>query len=154
ALKCQLAPTLDEFVALAPRRVIMASTETDTDEFVPVSVEEGSWKNYIDPIQRERAHREAFRLTNNARHLSSLSRLDAVGARAFSDRLPLDLLRQVAGTEEALPSHLASEFGLVVGARSVLPGRFDVAREFAPAVVRDHPGVAPQLDAFAKSADG
>jgi len=153
-LKCQLAPSMEEFAKLAPRRVIMASSEMDTDEFDPRTVDFGYWKNMLYPDQRARAHREALQEIQNAANLASLDRLDSAGVRVFNERLPLDVLRQIAVTEGSLPPHLATELRLVVWTRSVLLGRFDVSREFAPLVAKDHPTIAAELQTFVKAADG
>jgi hypothetical protein len=152
-LKFQLAPSTEGFAKFAPRRVIMASSEMDTDEFESRAIDHGYWKNYIE-AQRARMHREALQEIQNAANLASLDRLDSAGVRVLNERLPLDVLRQIAVTEGSLPPHLATELRLVVWTRSVLLGRFEVSREFAPLVARDHTTVAAEVQTFVKAANG
>jgi hypothetical protein len=153
-LKSLLAPNMEEFLKLAPRSVIMASTEMDTDEFESQVTDYGSWNTIEDPALRARARRDILREISTAARLASLERLDSTGVRVFNERLPLELLRQIALTQGSLPPHLAAELRLVVWTRSVLLGRFEVSREFAPLVARDHPSVAVELQVFIKAADG
>jgi hypothetical protein len=153
-LKFQLARNMKEFAKLAPRPVIMASSEMDTDEFESRMAEIAFLNKTADRSQSARWRQEAPQVIRTATSLASLDRLDAPGVRVFNERLPLDILRQIALTEGSLPPHLTTELRLVVWTRSVLLGRFDVSREFTPLVARDHPSVAVELQTFVKSADG
>ncbi len=137
-LKMQLVPSLAEMLRLSPRKVILASAEMDSDEF------ESRSKDASNGDPRAKA----------AARLASLDRLDAVGARAFSEKLPLDTLRGVALNAQSLPSYLLLELRLVVWTRAILLARFDVAREFAPLIAADHPQVAADMQSFLKAAGG
>jgi hypothetical protein len=127
-LKFQLARDVDELFRLAPRAVIMASDELDVSEF------------------------ENRRDRNQA--LAKLDRLDLAGARVLSEKLPLEVLRTAALKQGSLPPHLMIELRLIVWTRAVLLGRFDIAREFAPLISRDHPASSHELEDFLATPPG
>ena len=122
ALATQLAPTLNEFLKLVPRTVILHSHELDKDEFTA--------NDY-----------------GNSLHLASLPRLDPVTESILSHRLPLDLLHKIA-TGNALPPHLLIEAQLVTFTRAVLLNRFDTATSLVPALANAYPAAKADLDRF------
>ncbi|MBL8295519.1 MAG: hypothetical protein JNN08_26975 [Bryobacterales bacterium] len=122
ALTAQLAPTISELLRLAPRTVILPSSEMDRGEFTAAE--------YPD-----------------SERLAALPRLDAATETILSHRLPLDLLHQIA-TGNALPPHLLLEAQLVTFTRAVLLKRLDIATSLVPALASAYPTAKADLDRF------
>ncbi len=102
---------------------------------------------------RAKVHAETIKWITEAAALAAKPRLDIVGARVLSERLPLDALRRLASSPSSFPPHLTSELRLVVWTRAVLLGRFEVAREFSPYVALQYPIVAKDLGVFTAATD-
>ena len=147
-LKFQLSSTMDEMLRLAPRRVILPSMEWDVDELNDAK-DTGDWRNTPNPKMRAKFHAETIKSITESAALAAKPRLDIVGARVLSERLPLDALRTIASSPSLLPPHLTAELRLLVWTRAVLLGRFEVAREFSPFVAFQYPIVAKDLGVFA-----
>ncbi len=132
--RAQVARDLDEFLKLAPRRVIMASTELDDAEFESAATP-GRWYSDRSEIAQHR-------------RLAGLPRLDGGAEVVLSRRLPLRLLRDIALAGTALPKHLTAELRLAAFTRAALLGRIDVARELGGAVASDHPSIKAEMQRF------
>ncbi len=146
-LRVQLARDREEFVRLAPRKVIYAATELDTDEWQSQDQPDLRWIDHQLPQFREWIRRETIESAARAAKLMSLPRFDETAADIFNERLPLRSLRAVAASD-GLPPHLRDELRVVTWTRAVLLNRFDIAGQLGPAVATLHPKLGPEMRRF------
>jgi len=145
-LAMQLAPSLEEFLKLTARTVILPSSETDIAEFESEAIyQEPNLDAYAG--DKEQIRRDIWQAAENAGKLAALPRLDAATETILSHRLPLDLLHQIS-TGNALPPHLLLETQLVTFTRAVLLNRFDTATSLVPALANAYPAAKADLDRF------
>ena len=152
SLNAQLSPDVQTFLRLAPRHVILASDEMDSDELRGVDHVNRDEARAVTPELERQVWREMQARAKHASELAKLDRLDLPTAEVFNRRIPLDVLNR-AVTEPGLPRHLGDELRLVVWTRAVLLKRWDVARELAPSIAATYPVVKSEIDAFIASPD-
>ena len=128
-LRVQLARDLDEFIRVAPRKVILGSTEMDRSEWRWSDKPDLAWIEAQRPELQPHMRRAHLAHAATAAKLMSLPRFDETSASILNECIPLTILKTIA-TSPGLPAHLRDELRVVVWTRAVLLNRFDIAREF------------------------
>ena len=142
-LHTQLAPTWDDFLQRAPRTVIFASSEVDSDEWQSSAVPDLEQLRYQLPKFREQIRQSMLTGSAKAAALAALPRWDESAFAILNQRCSLRVLLSAANSDK-LPGHLRDDLALVVFTRAVLLNRWAEAREVAPRIP------SPKLTEFLK----
>jgi len=146
-LRMQLAANHEEFLKLAPRKVIYAASEMDMREWESQDKPDLRWVEHQLPKFREQMRREPMEAAAKAAKLMSLPRFDDTTADILNERIPLRSLNAMTASQ-LLPPHLQNELVVATWIRSVLLNRTDVTISTGPAVAKIVPGVEDEMKRF------